>query len=264
MSFIFPLRSQSRLPPARKAASSPHSAAAVPSATTSIAPVSILGLARPSPRSRTGPFTATTYAERAASALSWAVPTFSSTTTWVTPVRSAQVEKNQPAVVAPPVHPAHQNDVLPRMFRAEALHTSASAAKYPKSLKVTILLLYVKAPLFVRTPSAGFLHPSWSADDSWVTVRRLRPKPLQIAIDPVDSARAAGLRATSRTPNPASLARRRGKGFAYTAPDGSLLRDRETLGRIRSLVIPPAWGNVWICPSANGHLQATGRRRLRA
>jgi DNA topoisomerase-1 len=37
------------------------------------------------------------------------------------------------------------------------------------------------------------------------------------------------------------------------------VKDSETLGRIRSLAIPPAWTNVWICPHANGHLQATGR-----
>lgn len=37
------------------------------------------------------------------------------------------------------------------------------------------------------------------------------------------------------------------------------MRDEETLGRIRSLAIPPAWTEVWICPAANGHLQATGR-----
>src|SRR6185312_3313911 len=35
--------------------------------------------------------------------------------------------------------------------------------------------------------------------------------------------------------------------------------DEETLARIESLVIPPAWTGVWICPAANGHLQATGR-----
>lgn len=41
--------------------------------------------------------------------------------------------------------------------------------------------------------------------------------------------------------------------------DGAVLRNEEVLTRIRSLVIPPAWTNVWICNSANGHLQATGR-----
>ncbi|HEV3165727.1 MAG TPA: hypothetical protein VGZ22_16990, partial [Isosphaeraceae bacterium] len=40
---------------------------------------------------------------------------------------------------------------------------------------------------------------------------------------------------------------------------GHLIRDRETLGRIKALAIPPAWRDVWICPSAMGHLQATGR-----
>jgi len=53
--------------------------------------------------------------------------------------------------------------------------------------------------------------------------------------------------------------RRSGKGFTYTDPDGKRVRDKETLRRIRSLVIPPAWTAVWICPIANGHLQATGR-----
>ena len=41
--------------------------------------------------------------------------------------------------------------------------------------------------------------------------------------------------------------------------DGSAIRDRAELRRIASLVIPPAWTEVWICPSANGHLQAVGR-----
>lgn len=47
--------------------------------------------------------------------------------------------------------------------------------------------------------------------------------------------------------------------FRYFDPSGNLLRDQEVLDRIRALVIPPAWTHVWICPSENGHLQATGR-----
>jgi DNA topoisomerase-1 len=43
------------------------------------------------------------------------------------------------------------------------------------------------------------------------------------------------------------------------APDGKPVRDKATLARIKSLVIPPAWTDVWISTSANGHLQATGR-----
>jgi len=52
---------------------------------------------------------------------------------------------------------------------------------------------------------------------------------------------------------------RRGKGFSYIAPDGRTLRDRSELDRIRRLAIPPAYTQVWICPSARGHVQATGR-----
>src|SRR4051812_7145354 len=52
---------------------------------------------------------------------------------------------------------------------------------------------------------------------------------------------------------------RRGKGFAYVGHDGTPVEDPETLVRIRSLVIPPAWTEVWICLDRNGHIQATGR-----
>ena len=48
-------------------------------------------------------------------------------------------------------------------------------------------------------------------------------------------------------------------GFKYLGPDGKAVRDRETVHRIKALVIPPAWTDVWICPRADGHLQATGR-----
>lgn len=52
---------------------------------------------------------------------------------------------------------------------------------------------------------------------------------------------------------------RRGAGFAYRQPDGRPLRDAGELARIRRLAIPPAYSQVWICPLAHGHLQATGR-----
>src|SRR6185437_4240649 len=42
-------------------------------------------------------------------------------------------------------------------------------------------------------------------------------------------------------------------------PNNTPIRDPQTLARIRSLVIPPAWSSVWICPSPSGHLQAIGR-----
>ena len=51
---------------------------------------------------------------------------------------------------------------------------------------------------------------------------------------------------------------RRGAGFSYHHPDGSLVGD-DVRERVEALVIPPAWDDVWICPAANGHVQATGR-----
>jgi DNA topoisomerase IB len=50
----------------------------------------------------------------------------------------------------------------------------------------------------------------------------------------------------------------RGRGFSYEEEDGRTIADREVLERIRELAIPPAWKDVWICPDANGHIQATG------
>ena len=51
---------------------------------------------------------------------------------------------------------------------------------------------------------------------------------------------------------------RRGRGFSYHDSDGGVLTDETTLARIRDLVIPPAWKNVWISPYPNGHIQAVG------
>ena len=59
--------------------------------------------------------------------------------------------------------------------------------------------------------------------------------------------------------DPGITRRRSGKGFAYRGPDGAPLKDRAALKRIRELVIPPAWTDVWICTDADGHIQATGR-----
>ena len=52
--------------------------------------------------------------------------------------------------------------------------------------------------------------------------------------------------------------RKRGKGFSFATPDGSAIDESDRL-RIASLVIPPAWTEVWICRDERGHLQATGR-----
>ena len=76
--------------------------------------------------------------------------------------------------------------------------------------------------------------------------------------DSVAAARSARLRYVTDTDR--GYARRgRGKSFTYVRSTGEALRDPATLGRIRALAIPPAWKDVWICATANGHLQATGR-----
>ena len=76
--------------------------------------------------------------------------------------------------------------------------------------------------------------------------------------DPRAVARASGLR-YSTDDRPGLTRHRAGTGFTYRDADGNAVRDPETLERIRKIVIPPAWTDVWICPWPNGHLQATGR-----
>ena len=76
--------------------------------------------------------------------------------------------------------------------------------------------------------------------------------------DPVESAKAAGLRYVSDT-TPGIRRKRAGKHFSFVGADGKPIHDPEELRRIKSLAIPPAWTDVWICPSPRGHLQATGR-----
>src|SRR2546427_12243477 len=78
------------------------------------------------------------------------------------------------------------------------------------------------------------------------------------ATDPVASARVAGLRYV-RDGGPGIQRRRAGRGFVYVDADGRSVRDAATLDRITRLAIPPAWREVWICPLAHGHIQASGR-----
>lgn len=77
-------------------------------------------------------------------------------------------------------------------------------------------------------------------------------------MDPLTSAKVAHLRYV--TGDAPGISRKRdGKNFFYVGPDSKRVRDRKTLDRIQSLVIPPAWESVWICPFENGHIQAVGR-----
>lgn len=84
------------------------------------------------------------------------------------------------------------------------------------------------------------------------------PPPPELVLDPMEAARLAHLRYV-HDDRPGITRARRGKSFVYTAADGSRVSDEETLARIRSLAIPPAWTDVWICPLPAGHIQATGR-----
>lgn len=73
-----------------------------------------------------------------------------------------------------------------------------------------------------------------------------------------EAAQEAGLRYSCDT-GPGIHRVRAGHGFRYINAKGKTIRDERTLRRIRSLVIPPAWTDVWICTDPDGHLQATGR-----
>ncbi len=84
------------------------------------------------------------------------------------------------------------------------------------------------------------------------------PPDLDQLKDPIKSANAVGLRYVTDD-MPGISRQKSGHGFIYRLASGKLVRDQKTLSRIKSLAIPPAWTDVWICPSANGHLQATGR-----
>ena len=89
--------------------------------------------------------------------------------------------------------------------------------------------------------------------------------PIRVARAPEHSvADLAGLAADaelrySTDAEPGIARRRAGRSFRYQGPGGASIREAATLARIRSLAVPPAWHDVWICPDARGHLQAAGR-----
>lgn len=89
-------------------------------------------------------------------------------------------------------------------------------------------------------------------------VRHRRALPGPIITDPKKSAQVVGLSYVSDE-TPGICRKKIGENFRFIAPDGKVLSDPQHLGRIKSLAIPPAWKDVWICPIENGHLQATGR-----
>ena len=88
--------------------------------------------------------------------------------------------------------------------------------------------------------------------------KRARKTRSKAPLDPSESAQAAGLRYVSDT-MPGITRKRAGTGFTYVGTDGKRITNRKEIARIRSLAIPPAYTDVWICPSPTGHIQATGR-----
>lgn len=120
-----------------------------------------------------------------------------------------------------------------------------------------------------RKPSSGKMPEAlWSGGPDcfsrgWkryysMEVRSRSSLTAEINPEPHISAKAVGLRYVSD--QSAGITRTKsGKDLVYRNPGGKTVRDPATLGRIKSLAIPPAWTEVWICPDENGHLQATGR-----
>ena len=79
-----------------------------------------------------------------------------------------------------------------------------------------------------------------------------------VVTDSVEAAEEAGLQYVNDD-RPGYSRRPKGEDFEYLDMEGKAIRDEQRLLRIKRLAIPPAWTEVWICPSANGHIQATGR-----
>jgi DNA topoisomerase-1 len=73
-----------------------------------------------------------------------------------------------------------------------------------------------------------------------------------------DSAKAAGLHYMTDS-SPGITRKGAGRGFSYLDHRGQRITDRAVIARIKKIVIPPAWTDVWICPRPDGHIQATGR-----
>ena len=78
-------------------------------------------------------------------------------------------------------------------------------------------------------------------------------------VDPEDAAESAGLLYVHDDQEPGITRRRAGTGWSFRNPDGSKVSDAETIARINKLAVPPAYTDVWICASPEGHIQATGR-----
>src|SRR3954454_18167906 len=90
-------------------------------------------------------------------------------------------------------------------------------------------------------------------------MEHIDPKKLTAApVEPEAAAKAAGLHYVDDSA-PGFSRKKVGSGFGYRDQQGKIIRDAEVIKRIRSIGIPPAYTDVWICPDPRGHIQATGR-----
>jgi DNA topoisomerase-1 len=90
------------------------------------------------------------------------------------------------------------------------------------------------------------------------SAKKLRKEKKTIASDPEEAAEEAGLRYVSDE-QPGYTRKAKGDDFEYFDTEGKPIRDEQRLLRIKRIGIPPAYTDVWICPSPNCHIQATGR-----
>lgn len=106
----------------------------------------------------------------------------------------------------------------------------------------------------------GLLERIPSVSKKFPKTHRAKKKTMRVEIvtGPEESAAEAGLRYVSDE-SPGYKRRRRGNKFIYFDTDGKPIRDERRILRLNRLAIPPAYTDVWICPSPHGHLQATGR-----
>lgn len=114
---------------------------------------------------------------------------------------------------------------------------------------------YIPAPrVGTRTPADE--TEETRADDNAAPAARPRGPP-EMTTAAEDRQKAPGL--SRSDPSEAGIRRQRsGRGFRYVGPGGRPVKDPRALARIKALVIPPAWEDVWICPDPGGHIQAVG------
>jgi DNA topoisomerase-1 len=99
---------------------------------------------------------------------------------------------------------------------------------------------------------------SWITSKKKTTKAETAERAVELMLEPEEAARRAELRYV-RDEQPGIRRKRWGRGFTYFDVNGKRIRDRQRRQRFQELAIPPAWTDVWICPQANGHIQATGR-----